>query len=113
MGPAEFATPASRVIEKPTPAQVRDQVQRVLASSMFARSERMTRFLCFAVEHALAGSGAPIKEYVIGMEVFDRTSDYDPRVDPIVRVEARRLRAKLKAYYASDGAGDPILIELP
>ena len=47
------------------------------------------------------------------MEVFDRRSDYDPRIDPIVRVEARRLRAKLKAYYASPGRGDSIVIGLP
>ena len=47
------------------------------------------------------------------MEVFDRKPDYDPRVDPIVRVEARRLRAKLKAYYEGDGSADAVLIEFP
>jgi TolB-like protein len=65
------------------------------------------------VEHALAGSASPIKEYLVGVEVFDRASDYDPRVDPIVRVEARRLRTKLKAYYGSQGAADQVLIEFP
>ena len=87
-------------------------MQRVLVSPMFARSERMSRFLRFAVEHALAGSASP-KEYLVGIEVFDRTPDYDTRVDPIVRVEARRLRTKLKAYYAAEGASDPVLIEFP
>jgi hypothetical protein len=52
-----------------------------------------------------------LKEYLIGVEVFDRKQSYDPRVDPIVRVEARRLRAKLKAYYDGDGCTDPVFIE--
>ncbi|HSP70589.1 MAG TPA: tetratricopeptide repeat protein [Bryobacteraceae bacterium] len=73
----------------------------------------MSRFLRFAVEHALAGSTTAIKEYLVGVEVFDRAEDFDPRVDPIVRVEARRLRTKLKAYYGSDGASDQVLIEFP
>jgi serine/threonine-protein kinase len=65
------------------------------------------------VEHALAGSASTIKEYLVGVEVFDRAPDYDPRVDPIVRVEARRLRTKLRTYYGSQGAADNVLIEFP
>ena len=86
-------------------------MEKILAHRLFSRSERMVRFLRFAVDHALSGRSGDLKEYVIGVEVFDRTADYDPRVDPIVRVEARRLRAKLKAYYEADGAGDCVLIE--
>jgi serine/threonine-protein kinase len=71
----------------------------------------MARFLRFAVEHALCGRADDLKEYVIGVEVFDRSAEYDPRVDPIVRVEARRLRSKLKAYYEAEGAGEPVVIE--
>src|SRR5438046_2517862 len=71
----------------------------------------MSRFLRLGVEHTLAGRADDLKEYVIGVEVFYRKHSYAPRVDPIVRVEARRLRAKLKAYYESDGAGDAIVIE--
>ncbi len=71
----------------------------------------MVRFLRLAVERSLAGQADQLKEYMIGVEVFDRKASYDPRVDPIVRVEARRLRAKLKAYYEGDGSGDPVLIE--
>jgi TolB-like protein len=71
----------------------------------------MARFLRVAVERTLDGKGDELKEYLIGVEVFDRKSDYDPRVDPIVRVEARRLRAKLKQYYDGDGRGDAVLIE--
>lgn len=68
----------------------------------------MERFLRLAVERTLEGKPEELKEYLIGVEVFDRPSSYDPRVDPIVRVEARRLRSKLKAYYERDGRDDPI-----
>ncbi len=71
----------------------------------------MGRFLRFAVEHALAGKSEELKEYLLGTEVFDRRASFDPRIDPIVRVEARRLRSKLKAYYEGDGRGDPVRIE--
>ena len=71
----------------------------------------MARFLRLAVERTLDGRGGELKEYSIGLEVFDRPSTYDPRVDPIVRVEARRLRAKLKTYYEGDGRRDPVVFE--
>lgn len=73
----------------------------------------MVRFLCFCVEQVLAGRGADLKEYAIGVEVFDRKADYDPRVDPIVRVEARRLRDKLKRYYETESPDVGLRIELP
>jgi TolB-like protein len=95
------------------PDEVRRQLDKLLASHWFARSERMCRFLRFAVERTLAGTVGDIKEYLVGVEVFDRGADYDPRVDPIVRVEARRLRAKLEAYYASAGKDDAVLINFP
>jgi serine/threonine-protein kinase len=71
----------------------------------------MARFLRLTVERALAGRAGELKEYLIGVEVFDRKASYDPRVDPIVRVEARRLRSKVKAYYEGDGKDDAVLIE--
>jgi serine/threonine-protein kinase len=73
----------------------------------------MARFLKFVVECQLAGRGSELKEYTIGVEVFDRDRHYDPRVDPIVRVEARRLRAKLDAWYAGEGKHDSVVIRLP
>jgi serine/threonine-protein kinase len=73
----------------------------------------MARFLRFAVESALANPGSAVKEYLVGVEVFDRPVEYDPRVDPIVRVEARRLRAKLQAYYAAEGSADAVRIDFP
>lgn len=97
----------------PGPEQICAQVERLLADRLFTRSTRLCRFLRFSVQQTLAGNGGTLKEQVIGVEVFDRKPDYDPRIDPIVRVEARRLRAKLKAYYSSHGRGDPIMIGLP
>ena len=82
-----------------------------MASPGFADAGRLAPFLRFIVERALAGE--PVKEAVIGVEVFTRPPSYDPRVDPIVRVEARRLRSRLDDYYRGPGAADPIVIQLP
>ncbi len=90
---------------------VRDQLERILASGGFARSERLSRFLRFAVEKKLQGEGDRLKEYLLGIEVFDRNSSYDPRLDPIVRVEASRLRAKIREYYSTEGVSDPVRID--
>jgi TolB-like protein/tetratricopeptide (TPR) repeat protein len=90
---------------------IRKQLDRILSHPLFVRSERMGRFLRLAVERTLAGGAGELKEYLLGVEVFDRKPSYDPRVDPIVRVEARRLRSKLQAYYGGDGRDDPIVFE--
>jgi TolB-like protein len=97
----------------PSGDEVRRQLDRLLASTGFANAGRMSRFLKFVVEQSLAGEGERLKEYVIGVEVFDRDTDYDPRVDAIVRVEAARLRTKLAEYYAGDGHGDAVVLSLP
>ena len=90
--------------------QVRAALDRVLAAPEFVNAARLSRFLRFAVEKALAGGGAELKEYLLGVEVFDRGQDFDPRLDPIVRVEAGRLRGKLHEYYEGGGHGDPVRI---
>ena len=95
------------------PEEIQSQLQRILSSRVFAASARMNRFLRFAVEETIAGRGEDLKEITIGFAVFDRAPDYDPRIDPIVRVEARRLREKLAQYYDADGKQDSIIIELP
>src|SRR6201996_6441403 len=98
----------------PVPATaVRDQLARVVNSPGFVSSVRLCRFLTHIVNRTLDGDTDSLKEFSIAMEVFDRTSEYDPNVEAIVRVEARRLRAKLKAYYeAGPGTVDPVLIGL-
>src|SRR3990167_2698624 len=97
----------------PPPDEVRHQLQRLLTSPVLASSGRLRRFLEFVVEKALAGEGERLKEFVIGIEVFDRDAQYDPRVDSIVRVEAARLRTKLAEHYNGDGRGDAIVFTLP
>jgi adenylate cyclase len=94
-------------------ADIRQQLDGILNSPGFAGSVRLKRFLRYVVEQQLAGEGAKLKEYAIGVEVFDRKEPYDPRLDSIVRVEAGRLRSKLDEYYATEGAADPVRISLP
>ena len=91
----------------------RAELDKIETSRTFAASHRLRRFLRFTVEAKLNGQEAQIKEYVIGREVYDRGENYDSRSDPIVRVEARRLRAKLAKYYASEGLADLVRIEFP
>jgi TolB-like protein len=97
----------------PSGDDVRRQLDRLLASAVFANAGRMSRFLKFVVEQTLAGEGERLKEYVIGVEVFDRDASYDPRLDSIVRVEAARLRSKLAEYYAGEGRSDAVVLSLP
>lgn len=92
---------------------VRAQLDRLLGSPLFRHSERLGRFLKFVVEESLAGGTDRLKESVLAIEIFDRETTYDSRVDSVVRVEARRLREKLDKYYATEGQDDPVLIEMP
>lgn len=102
------------LVPEPHPDQAsREQLDRVLASGTFRQVDRLKRFLNFVVTETLAGRGDQLKEYVIGVQVFDKDSSFDPRADPIVRVQARRLRARLVRYYREEGGSDVVLIELP
>src|SRR5271167_2150807 len=92
---------------------VQAELERILASTCFRNSTRVSRFLRFTVETTLRAEGEPIKEYLIGVEVFDRDGSYDPRLDPVVRVEAGRLRSKLAEYYRTQGQDDSLVIDLP
>ena len=91
-------------------AQIRTQLERILASETFVRSERLSRFLRYVVEETLRGNGAGLKEQVIGHDLYGH--DYDSYADPAVRVDARRLRDKLREYYAG-ATDDSVLIALP
>ena len=75
--------------------------------------QRLVQLLTFVVEATLKGESGHVKETTIGVFVFGRSPDYDPKVDTIVRSQAWRLRGKLKEYYASEGADDPIIIDVP
>src|SRR5262249_14203524 len=109
--------PAS-VMEGSAPAmpiddsEVRAQLSRVLRSSSFAHAPSLSRFLGHLVERTLSGQAAALKEYALGVDVFDRGDGFDPKVDTIVRAQARRLRAKLQEYYDGEGREDPVVIGL-
>ena len=93
-------------------AEIRSQLDLILRSRAFIQSHRIRRFLQFVVEESLLGQPHRLKEYLIGLEVFDRREAFDPRVDSIVRVEARRLRYKLDEYYRTEGREDGVRIVL-
>lgn len=95
------------------PDAIRAELERILRSELFACSERLSRFLRFAVEQALAGRAEDLKESVLAVEVFDRQATFDSHVSSIVRVEARRLRERLQRYYDGEGREAIIRIDLP
>ncbi|MGJ5814626.1 tetratricopeptide repeat protein [Paludibaculum fermentans] len=91
---------------------IRAELQRILASTAFSGSDRHRRFLSFVVEQALKGDTEKLNEFVLGFEVFNKNESFDPRIDSIVRVEARRLRERLKKYYLEEGQADPLIVTL-
>jgi TolB-like protein len=90
-----------------------EELERVLSSACFARSEGLSRLLRFLVERQLEGRVSELKESLIGVEVYGRRPDYDPKQDSTVRSEVARLRARLTKYYATEGIPDSLIIELP
>jgi adenylate cyclase len=92
---------------------INDQLERILNTPPLVSSPSLSRFLRYIVEETAAGRAAAIKEYTLGLNVFDRGDEFNPRLDPIVRVQARNLRARLERYYLTQGVNDPIRIELP
>src|SRR5690242_12255072 len=108
-----MAKPAFAAAARIPDTNLRQQVDRVLGSPTFQQVDRLKRFLTFITLEALAGRSDQLKEYVIGVQVFGKEDSFDPRTDPIVRVQARRLRARLVQYYRDEGQSDEIVIELP
>ena len=85
----------------------------MIGSDVFSRSPQLGAFLRFVVEAVLHGKADRIKAYTIGVEVLRRDTKFDPQLDPIVRVEATRLRRAIERYYAGPGATDPVIVDLP
>lgn len=96
-----------------SPEAARAALRRIVASAPFRGAPQLVSFLTYIVEAALAGRAAEIKGYTIAVEALGRPVDFDPVVDPIVRVEAGRLRRALEAYYAQFGAEDEVRIAIP
>jgi len=97
----------------PDPAAVATELERLAGSQSFRKAERCLCLLRHLTSQALEGRGSELKEYSLGVTVFGRPASYDPRIDPIVRLEARRLRLKLAEYYQQEGVNDPVVIDLP
>lgn len=98
---------------EPSSAEVRAQLARILGSQCFSQASRSSKFLEHVVEQTLAGQGERLKGYSIAIEVFGRPPDFDAQTDPLVRVEAGRLRRRLTEYYGAEGQSDPVVIGLP
>src|SRR6185295_9799015 len=110
---AESPVPAGRDVRAPGARAVRRQIERILASPDFDAPRRSREFLGFVVEEALAGRGEAITQGSIAVRVFGRSDDFDATVDPIVRIQAGRLRRSLERYYLLAGQEDAVRIELP
>jgi serine/threonine-protein kinase len=104
----QMSAPAETSVRK-----IREQLERILHSKSFEGVERLKSFFSFIVAETIEGRGDQLKEYVVGQYAFDKGDAFDPRNDPIVRVQARRLRARIARYYLEEGQADEIAIELP
>ena len=110
---AESVHPENEYRDGPSGAEIRAALEGILASDMFRISPQLVAFLRFVVEATLGGAGELIKGYTIAIEALGRGEDFDPQTDPIVRVEAGRLRRTLAEYYAGPGATDLVVIGIP
>src|SRR5437763_11758445 len=97
----------------PSPEEILEQLETLLASRHLRESHQLHSFLEFVVRETLAGRQDGLKEYLLGCQVFGRRQDYDPRHDGIVRVQATTLRKRLERYYAGEGASARVVIEVP
>ena len=93
--------------------QIRAGLGRVLASEAFRAAPQLSAFLSFIVARTLEGRRSELKGYTIAVEALGRPAEFDPQSDPIVRVEAGRLRRALTQYYADEGRDDPLRITSP
>ena len=93
--------------------EIRREMERIRNSHAMSGCNRLLQLLNFVVESTLRGDASHLKETTIGVEVFGRSPDYDPKVDTIVRSQAWRLRTKLRKYYSSEGMNDPLVIDIP
>ncbi len=99
--------------DAPCEEDVRCELRRILSSPRLEASERRRAFLSYIVEETLAGRAGALKGYTIAVAVFGRDEGFDPQSDPVVRIEARRLRRDLNGYYVDAGGHDPVRIWIP
>jgi hypothetical protein len=97
----------------PGELEIASQLDRVLRAQCFCESPRAKDLLSYIVENSLKDNDGALKEIVIAREVFERTGDFNPQIDSVVRSAANRLRKLLRKYYVTEGRSDPVLIEIP
>jgi TolB-like protein/Tfp pilus assembly protein PilF len=102
-----------RTAAQPSADECRMQLERILADPALQGSPRRRALLRHLVEQGLDGHADRLKGYAIALDVFGRSDGFDPQADPVVRLEARRLRRDLDGYYAGPGSGDPVRISIP
>ena len=107
------AVPAEVVPTPPTDNEIREQLVRIRSSPAFDAPDRAQRFLTYVIEEALQGRADRIKAYSVAIEVFGRDATFDAQNDPVVRIEAGRVRRALERYYLLAGQNNPILITMP
>lgn len=110
---AQSPSLAGTLAETPDRQQCEEQVRRVLRSATFRNAATLQQLFSYLAARSAAGAAETPKEYTIGVEALGRSEDFDPKIDPIVRVQSHRLRGKLKEYYTSEGSQDSILIQIP
>lgn len=106
-------TETTERLDAASAATVRAALDRVLNSDVFRSAPQLSAFLSFIVERAIDGRSAELKGYTVAVEAFGRPPDFDPQSDPIVRVEAGRLRKALNQYYSGEGRGESVCITIP
>src|SRR5262252_190242 len=106
--PSSVSNPAEPVKEEKV-----EQLSRLLESRALHGAENLRSFLQYITSRAIEHQEGQLKEYTIATDVFGRTKDFDSRTDSVVRVQAKRLREKLKDYYDTEGKSDRVLIDLP
>src|SRR5437868_4702357 len=92
---------------------VMEELEKVISSEVFRGASRSRVLLRFLVEETVNGNADRLKDYTLGAEALGRGDDFDPRTDPIARVEASRLRSRLELYFATEGISDGLIIKLP
>lgn len=112
-GPLQERVVKQGMLMAPPEAEVRAQLEKILASPAFDATVKMQKFLRFVTEMTVTGRADELKAYTIGTEVYGRGSDFDPAEDTIVRIQAGRLRRALDMYYLTDGKNDRVRIDIP
>src|SRR5580704_17550590 len=108
--PHSFAGAVAETLDRD---QCEEQVRRILRSVTFRNASTLQQLLAYLAAKSTGGTGELPKEYTIAVEALGRKEDFDPKIDPIVRVQSHRLRTKLKEYYEAEGSHDPIIIHIP